>query len=66
MLLRPSPTTIFLIDPGFDFDVKCSGVNHVKEVIMAAINTPYATLSFASIFTPRPRSEGVLPSINAR
>jgi hypothetical protein len=25
---------------------------------MAAINTPYATLSFANIFTPRPRFEG--------
>jgi hypothetical protein len=29
-----------------------------KSVIMAAINTPYATLSFASLFTPRPRAEG--------
>jgi hypothetical protein len=25
---------------------------------MTAINTPYATLSFANIFTPRPRAEG--------
>jgi len=25
---------------------------------MAALNTPYATLSFANIFTPRPRNEG--------
>jgi hypothetical protein len=25
---------------------------------MPAINTPYATLSFANIFTPRPRAEG--------
>lgn len=25
---------------------------------MSAINTPYATLSFPSLFTPRPRSEG--------
>jgi len=28
---------------------------------MAAINTPYATLSFANIFTPRPRVEGGAP-----
>ena len=28
---------------------------------MAAINTPYATLSFANIFTPRPRAENGAP-----
>ena len=28
---------------------------------MASINTPYATLSFANIFTPRPRAEGGVP-----
>ncbi len=28
---------------------------------MTALNTPYATLSFASIFTPRPRAEGGAP-----
>jgi hypothetical protein len=28
---------------------------------MSAINTPYATLSFANIFTPRPRAEGGAP-----
>lgn len=28
---------------------------------MASINTPYATLSFANIFTPRPRAEGNQP-----
>ena len=28
---------------------------------MSAINTPYATLSFANIFTPRPRAEGGTP-----
>jgi hypothetical protein len=28
---------------------------------MANLNTPYATLSFANIFTPRPRSEGGEP-----
>lgn len=28
---------------------------------MPAINTPYATLSFANIFTPRPRAEGGQP-----
>jgi hypothetical protein len=28
---------------------------------MSAINTPYATLSFANIFTPRPRAEGGEP-----
>lgn len=32
-----------------------------NEVIMSAINTPYATLSFANIFTPRPRGEGGAP-----
>jgi hypothetical protein len=26
---------------------------------MSAINTPYATLSFANLFTPRPRGEGL-------
>ena len=25
---------------------------------MPAVNTPYATLSFANIFSPRPRAEG--------
>ena len=25
---------------------------------MSALNTPYATLSFASLFTPKPRGEG--------
>lgn len=28
---------------------------------MAAINTPYATLSFQNLFTPRPRAEGGEP-----
>jgi len=28
---------------------------------MASINTPYATLSFANLFTPRPRAEGGAP-----
>src|SRR6478736_2660890 len=28
---------------------------------MTNLNTPYATLSFANIFTPRPRSEGEKP-----
>jgi Enterobacter phage Enc34, ssDNA-binding protein len=31
---------------------------------MTALNTPYATLSFANIFTPRPRFEGQDPVYN--
>jgi hypothetical protein len=31
---------------------------------MTALNTPYATLSFANIFSPRPRAEGGNPVYN--
>ena len=31
---------------------------------MSAINTPYATLSFANLFTPRPRGEDGKPVYN--
>jgi ssDNA-binding protein len=31
---------------------------------MASINTPYATLSFANLFTPRPRADGQAPVYN--
>ena len=31
---------------------------------MVALNTPYATLSFANVFTPRPRAEGTAAVYN--
>jgi ssDNA-binding protein len=46
---------------GFNVEYFCVNSCQQKEVIMPAINTPYATLSFANLFTPRPRSEGSEP-----
>ena len=50
-------TTKSVVDRGVDFDCKVFLLPNRNEEYMTAINTPYATLSFANIFTPRPRAE---------